>query len=67
MQASAALSSMGKLPPAAAAALLRSDPAYIEAALDAIDARYGSVESYLRTALGLSAADIAAMRARLLV
>ena len=33
-----------------------ADPAYIEAALDGMKQRYGSIDAYMRTALGLSPA-----------
>ena len=66
MRASAATAEMATMPPDVLAAVLRSDPAYIEAAFDEIETRHGGVEGYLRSALGLSDADIAAMRARLL-
>jgi len=59
-------SPFAKMPDAVLTPLLKSDPAYIEAALDAVNARYGSVEAYLKTALGLTDADIARMRANLL-
>lgn len=55
-----------KLPPDVMAALGASDPVYIESALNALDAKYGSVEGYLTKELGLSAADLATLRRRYL-
>lgn len=53
-------------PPHMVAPLMRADPAYLEAALAAIDAQYGSVTAYVKTRLGVTDAELAAMRARLL-
>ncbi|WP_157215600.1 tyrosine-protein phosphatase [Flavisphingomonas formosensis] len=64
--ASQSNSPFAKLPDAVITPLLKSDPAYIEAMLDGVNARYGSVEGYLKTELGLTDADIARMRANLL-
>ena len=47
-------------------ALLRADPAYLKAALDAVTGRFGSIESYARTALGLTDRDLDIMRYQLL-
>ena len=47
-------------------ALIRADPAYLKSALDAVAAQYGSVEGYVRTALGLSDKDIEVIRYQLL-
>ncbi|WP_374574355.1 tyrosine-protein phosphatase [Phenylobacterium sp.] len=55
-----------KLPPDVIQALMGSDPAYVESALDAVDARYGSVEGYLAKELGVTAQDLAKLRARYL-
>lgn len=57
---------MATLPPAAQDAVWRSDPVYIRAALETVDARYGSIDGYMRRALGMSAAEIAALRKNLL-
>ena len=57
---------LAKMPADVLDPLLRSDPAYIEAMLDAVNMRYGSVDGYLRTEIGLTGADIARMRANLL-
>lgn len=43
--------------------LLVSDPAVMRATLDYLRAKYGSADAYLRTAAGLTEADIAALRA----
>jgi protein-tyrosine phosphatase len=59
-------SPFAKMPDEILTPLLRSDPAYIDAMLDAVNARYGSVDGYLRTEIGLTGADIARMRTNLL-
>jgi protein-tyrosine phosphatase len=46
--------------------LMASDPAYIEAAFGAIEQKYGSLDAYLESRLGVTAQMRAAMRARLL-
>ncbi len=46
--------------------LLIADPANLEALLRHIDAAYGGVEGYFRTALGFNDADLAALRAAFL-
>jgi protein-tyrosine phosphatase len=48
------------------APLMRADPAYLEAALAQITKDYGSVEAFVRKRLGVSAAELATIRARLL-
>lgn len=48
------------------APLMRADPAYLEAALGQITKDYGSVEAYVRKRLGVSSAELATIRARLL-
>lgn len=55
---------MAQIPPEVIQVLMRTDPAYIEATLDAIDKEYGSVEGYLSKELGVTTADIAALRKR---
>jgi protein-tyrosine phosphatase len=45
--------------------LMSADPAFINAALDSVDRQYGSVEGYLKQALGLADRDIATLRRRL--
>ena len=55
---------MAKIPPEVLAVLMRTEPAYIEATLDALTAEYGSVEGYLAKELGVSASDLAALRKR---
>ena len=42
--------------------VLGVEPAYLEAAFDEIDARYGSFERYRREALGLDDARLSAFR-----
>lgn len=44
------------LPPEIRSPLLKSDPAYLEAALHEIDKRFGSIEDYMEEQLGVSAA-----------
>ncbi len=58
--------SLGTQPPEVSAAVLHADPAYIAAALDAIEAEHGSVEGYLRDVMDVDAAELAAMRDALL-
>lgn len=55
-----------KMAPDVRAALMRADPAYLKAALDSVTERHGSIAGYARTALGLDATHIAAIRERLL-
>ncbi len=52
---------------AAVRAFLGVEPHYLATALDAITARYGSLDAYLEQALGVDAARRAAILARLLV
>ena len=63
-QANPATEAFMKLPPEVIQVLMRTEPAYIEATLDALTAEYGSVEGYLAKELDVSAADIAALRKR---
>jgi protein-tyrosine phosphatase len=60
------LSSLAQLPVGSREALWRSDPAYILAALNSIDREYGSVDVYVERELGVSRAEVRAMRAKLL-
>lgn len=46
--------------------LLASDPAYIEAAFDALDKKYGSVDAFIETKLGVTPEMKKAIRANLL-
>lgn len=55
-----------RLPPDVVRPLMRSDPRYLQAALDEIDTRYGSVDAYVRTRLGLSDIEIEAVKRVLL-
>lgn len=48
------------------AVLTRADPDYLRAGLAAVTSAYGSIEGYVRHAVGLSDADIAAVRHQLL-
>ena len=60
-----ALAALYALPTDARAAVWRADPAYIEAALDAINHEYGSIHGYLRQGLGLSEANIQTLKSDL--
>ena len=55
-----------KMAPDVRAALMRADPAYLKAALDAMTAAHGSIAGYAREELGLDDDRIAAIRQRLL-
>jgi len=55
-----------QLPEAVIAPFMASDPAYLQAALEQIEADHGSVEAYLSGTLDVSDADMAAMRRDLL-
>jgi protein-tyrosine phosphatase len=50
----------------ARAPLLAADPAYLEAAFEAIGSAHGSLQRYLRERLGVSASDLEQMRGHLL-
>lgn len=55
-----------KMAPDVRDALMRADPAYLKAALDAVIAAHGSIAGYVRDDLGLDEAQITAIRHRLL-
>ena len=55
-----------QLPPEVVEPLMRSDPAYIEAALDQVAAEHGSVLGFIQTELGVDDEELASLRARLL-
>ena len=57
---------VAKLPADVRAPLMRSDPAYIRAGLAAIERKEGSVDAYFERVLGLSPAERARIRERLL-
>jgi protein-tyrosine phosphatase len=57
---------LAKLPAEVRAPLLRSDPAYLEAAFARMEREHGSVEGFLAARLDVSAADIEALRERYL-
>jgi protein-tyrosine phosphatase len=57
---------LGNLSVEQRAPVLRSDPDYITNALDAIDARHGSLNAYLDSALGVGEAMLADIRTHLL-
>ena len=52
--------------PAVAKMLWRADPAYVEAALQAVQRRYGSIDAYMRGALKMTPVEIASLRHNLL-
>ena len=54
------------LPEDVIAPFMASDPAYLAAALDQIEADHGSIDAYLRDELGVTDAALAGMRASLL-
>ena len=54
------------LPDNVAKVLLRVHPELLDAAFDAVRAEHGSIDAYLEARIGLTAARIAALRARLL-
>lgn len=53
------------LPPAVADTLLSVQPAFLEAAYEAIHSNYGSIDAYLHQRLGLDDRRLGALRARL--
>ena len=55
-----------QLPPELVMPLMRSDPAYIEAVLDGLDAEYGSTLAFIQTELDVDDEELARIRARLL-
>jgi protein-tyrosine phosphatase len=59
-------SPFAKLPPEVVAPLLASDPDYIRAMFAAIERRHGSVDHYLQKELGVTTAELEAIRTRLL-
>lgn len=63
---SASFDALRKLPRDVVMPIFRSEPAYIEAALEQIETQYGSVDGYLIKRLGLTESELAAMRSRLL-
>jgi protein-tyrosine phosphatase len=54
------------MPPAVARMLGRADPAYVEASLQAVRRRYGSIDAYMRGALHMTPVEIASLRHNLL-
>ncbi|MFJ8015225.1 tyrosine-protein phosphatase [Streptomyces sp. NPDC096339] len=52
--------------PEIALALIGVFPSYLEAALDEVETRYGSMEKYVREGLGVSDEKVEALRARLI-
>lgn len=55
-------SAVGAPPPAVRAAIAMADPAYIEAALDSIAARHGTIWGYLRDVLDVQIEDLQRIR-----
>jgi protein-tyrosine phosphatase len=61
-----AYSALAELPWETVEPLLASDPAYIEAAFEALDEKYGSAEAFIEKQLGVTPAMKKAIRANLL-
>lgn len=61
-----ALGFLANLPPEIVAPMMRTEPSYIIATFDAVEKKYGSIERYFETALGISQNDLAQLRNRLL-
>lgn len=61
-----ALGFLSHFPPEVIAPLMKTDPAYIQATFEAVEAKYGSVEAYFEKALGLTQNDLVQLRAQLL-
>ena len=57
---------LSKLPLEILTPLMRSDPRYLETALDWMDAEYGSVTNFIREELDVSSAELSAIRDLLL-
>jgi protein-tyrosine phosphatase len=57
-----AASPLSQLPEESRRALWRSDPQYIQSALDSMQHEYGSIDAYLERGLGLSRREIRAVR-----
>lgn len=62
--ANSTMSAMAQLPPEVLRVLMRTEPAYIEATLQAIEGEYGSVEGYLAKELAIGPSEIATLRRR---
>lgn len=57
---------LAQLPTDVLAPLLRSDPDYIRATFSVLESRHGSVRAFIEDELGVSQADLTAMRRKLL-
>jgi protein-tyrosine phosphatase len=57
---------LARYPEAVGAAIARADRAYLEAALEAVDARCGGIEGFLESVLDVGAGDLRRIRDRLL-
>ncbi len=55
-----------RLPADVVRPIMRTEPAYIEATFEAIEAEYGSVESFIQSELDVDNGELARIRARLL-
>jgi len=55
-----------QLPPEVVEPLMRTEPAYIEATFESIDAEYGSVEAFIQQELGVDDAELQRLKDRLL-
>jgi protein-tyrosine phosphatase len=57
---------LAKLSPEQRKVLMEADPAYLESALRMIDAKFGSLDNYRRSELGVSDHEVELLRSRLL-
>ena len=57
---------LAQLPPDVIRPLMRTEPAYIEASLDTIEAEHGSVIAFIQSELGVDDSELARIRERLL-
>ena len=57
---------LAQLPPDVIRPLMRTEPAYIEATLEAIEDEYGSVVAFIQSELGVDDSELARIRQRLL-
>lgn len=57
---------LAQLPPELVSPLMRSNPAYIEATLDTLEEKHGSVLNFIQTELGVDDQELSALRDRLL-
>ncbi len=65
-QSNEAYAYLSQIPPELLAPLMASHPEYLESALNYLDAEYGSVMNYIQSELGVTNAEVQAIRTRLL-